>query len=89
MISQPEIRYSLKVLKTEIQHLITDKVESNNSHLSQSKYKLIYTVCNLPMQIHPPQFDLLSSVNFKDTVESDIMSILEKEAPISKELLMS
>jgi hypothetical protein len=86
IILQPEI-IPPQVLKTEIPTLVTDKVESNNSTSTQSKYKLFYTVCNILNQIHPPQFDLLSSVNFKGNVASNLISILEKEAPISKELL--
>ena len=86
IILQPEI-IPPQVLKVEIPTMVTDKVESNNITSPQSKYKLLYTVCNLPNQIHPPQFDLLSSVSFKGTVTSNLVSILEKEAPISKELL--
>jgi len=86
VILQPEF-IQPQLLKTEMPTLVSDKVESNNSTSTQSKYKRLYTVCYLPIQIHPPQFDLLNSFNFKQTVESDLMKILDKESPISKELL--
>lgn len=83
---EPEVIPS-PLIKTEIPIVIPNKVENSVNASSQSKYKQQYNICNLPLQIRSPQFDLLSSDRFKSTVRADILLILEKEAPISKELL--
>jgi hypothetical protein len=85
-ITQPEIIMATEKV-AEISSQRTDIIVSNRIITPQSKYKLNYTVCCLPIQALPPQTDLLSFSRFKETVGNDILTILQKEAPISKELL--
>lgn len=86
IISPPEI-IEPPELNNEIQKPIADTFECKNGTIPQSKYRLSYTKSILPIQIHPLQFDLLSSIKFKETVERDLLAVLEREAPISRELL--
>ena len=59
----------------------------NDSISQKSKYKANYILLSLPMHSFTPQSDMLNLPHFKETVSNDILSILQTEAPISKELL--
>jgi hypothetical protein len=58
-----------------------------NINTSGSKYRESYRICELPIYNVSGQFDILNSKAFKDSVANDLMTILQKEAPISKALL--
>jgi len=74
-----------EVLKTNFPQTQTSLISNINS--SGSKYRESYIICELPVYNVPAQFDILNSREFKDSVANDLMTILQKEAPISKALL--
>ncbi len=84
--SQPELITESKKA-AEISKQLIDTVENNSIITPQSKYRLSYIVCCLSVQGLPPQTELLNFSKFKETVRNDILTILQKEAPISKDLL--
>jgi hypothetical protein len=53
----------------------------------KSKYQVLYTASNLPSRSYSPDPDLLSCSRFKSSVGNDILEILEKEAPVSSQVL--
>jgi len=62
-------------------------VQPSDIVTNASKYKESYVISILPVRNSSPQFDLLNSLLFKESIVNDILSILENEAPISKDLL--
>lgn len=96
-----DIKYSLKNDKKpdtcEIEKKSPEVLKSNppqtqmiqvlNNNSSGSKYKESYHICELPVYNVSGQFDILNSRAFKDSVSNDLLTILQKEAPISKTLL--
>lgn len=83
------IKPEIAVLEKEpvIESQISSPLKTIITTAPQSKYLLNYTVCFLQVQSLPYQSDLVSYWKFRDTVQNDIMAILQKEAPISKDLL--
>jgi len=53
-----------------------------------SKFKLEYQPCVLKIRSNTPNPDMLLLKQFNNTVSIDVASILRKEAPISKEMLI-
>jgi len=75
------------LLKSTPPHLVnTPEIKSNP--IPTSKFKRDYQPCKLSMRSNSPNPDMLLLNYFNNTVNIDIVSILSKEAPISKEMLI-
>lgn len=67
---------------------VIDRPVIISNPITTSKFKLEYQPCILSMRSNSPNPDMLLLNYFNSTVSIDVVSILRKEAPISREMLI-
>ena len=78
---------SQQLLKSNIPPISYSLNENNNVNNPTSKYRLKYEICHLAYRSPTSPPNMLELSYFNNTVKIDVLSVLEKESPISKELL--
>jgi len=53
----------------------------------ESRYKLNYSISNLPFRSGKTMLNILDNNQFLNNVKTDVLKVLETEAPVSKEIL--